>query len=34
MNKEINLTKDDLSKLAKAFKWLIDEDRVQNPNLA
>jgi hypothetical protein len=31
--KEVTLSQEDISKLAKAFKWLIDEDRKQNPHL-
>lgn len=32
MDKKVTLSEEDISKLAKAFKWLIDEDRKQNPH--
>lgn len=31
--KDGTLFQEDISKLAKAFKWLVDEDRKQNPHL-
>lgn len=32
-NKRIKLNDEDISKLVKAFTWLIQEDKKQNPEL-